>query len=157
MTEHRYELVVTWDGNRGPGTATYTGYGREHTVAAAGRPVIAGSSDPGFRGDPARWNPEQLFVASLAQCHMLWFLHLCADAGVVVTEYVDEPVGTMRTGAGGGGRFTDVLLRPRVVVAAADQCEEAAALHDRAHELCFIAQSVSCPVRHEPTVRSTSG
>lgn len=150
--EHRYDLVVRWDGNLGEGTSTYTSFGREHTVRADGPPELLGSSDPGFRGDPTRWNPEQLFVASLSQCHMLWYLHVCAEAGVVVMEYVDEAVGTMTTERDGGGRFTDVLLRPRVVVASVDQVDAAVALHERAHAMCFIARSVSCPVRHQPQV-----
>ncbi len=151
MAEHRYELTVEWTGDRGTGTRSYTGYGRDHIVSAEGRPKIRGSADPGFRGEDSRWNPEQLFVASLSQCHMLWFLHLCADSGVVVLEYVDHPIGTMVTAVDGSGEFTEVLLRPSVVVAAADQVERAQGLHERAHEMCFITRSVRCPVRHEPT------
>jgi organic hydroperoxide reductase OsmC/OhrA len=150
--EHTYELVVTWSGNRGTGTSGYSGYGREHEVSADGPAAIAGSSDPVFRGDPARWNPEQLFVAALSQCHMLWYLHLCAAAGVVVTAYVDHPRGTM-TETGDGGRFTDVLLRPEVTVSAPELVNKAAELHAVAHRSCFIANSVSVPVRHEPTIR----
>lgn len=149
--EHTYHLTVEWTGDRGAGTKSYAGYGRDHLVHAEGRPKIRGSADPGFRGEDSRWNPEQLFVASLSQCHMLWFLHLCAQNDVVVLEYVDRPVGTMVTGADGSGEFTDVLLRPRVVVGAADQIERAQSLHAEANRLCFIARSVRCPVRHEPT------
>jgi Predicted redox protein, regulator of disulfide bond formation len=147
---HTYETTVTWTGNRGTGTSGYRDYDRSCDIAAPGRPVIAASSDPLFRGDPTRWNPEQLLVASLSQCHLLWFLHLAADAGVVVTSYVDEAVGTMAEQAGGAGRFTEVVLRPRVTVADPAMIPAVAALHDRAHELCFIAQSVNFPVRHEP-------
>lgn len=149
--EHRYELTVEWTGNRGTGTQSYNAYGRDHIVGAEGRPKIRGSSDPVFRGEDTRWNPEQLFVASLSQCHMLWFLHLCAQDAVVVLEYVDRPLGTLVTAADGTGVFTDVLLRPAVVVAAPDQVERALALHGRANQMCFIARSVRCPVRHEPT------
>ena len=151
MAEHRYELTVEWTGDRGTGTRSYAGYGRDHIVSATGRPKIRGSSDPSFHGEDSRWNPEQLFVASLSQCHMLWFLHLCADAGVVVLEYVDRPVGTMHTGPGGAGEFRDVLLRPSVVVADPDSVGQAPGLHAEAHQRCFIARSVTCPVRHEPT------
>ena len=154
MTEHSYELTVEWTGDRGTGTTSYTGYGRDHIVSAEGRPKIRGSADPGFRGEDSRWNPEQLFVASLSQCHMLWFLHLCSQQDVVVLEYVDRPHGTMVTGPDGAGEFTDVLLRPAVVVAAADQVDRAQALHGRANQMCFIARSVRCPVRHEPTATS---
>jgi organic hydroperoxide reductase OsmC/OhrA len=148
---HTYTTVVTWTGNRGTGTSSYRDYARDHDVAAPGRPVILGSSEPLFRGDPTRWNPELLLVASLSQCHMLWFLHLAADAKVVVTDYVDEAVGTMVEEPGGAGRFTSVTLRPRVCVAAPEMVETAQGLHPRASELCFIARSVSFPVHHEPT------
>jgi organic hydroperoxide reductase OsmC/OhrA len=148
---HTYETVVTWTGDRGTGTSGYRAYDRDHQVAAEGRPPIPGSSDPAFRGDPARWNPEQLLVASLSQCHMLQYLHLCADAGVVVTGYVDHACGTM-TETGQGGRFTEVVLRPRVSVASPAMVAAATALHDAAHRVCFIASSVNFPVRHEPHV-----
>jgi len=147
-TEHVYELTVTWTGDRGEGTSSYTSYGRQHSVTALGRPEIRASSDPSFRGDPHAWSPEQLFVASLSQCHMLWYLHVCAEAAVTVVEYVDRPVATMRTRGMRGGEFTEVVLRPRVVVADPEQVAAAIGLHARAHELCYIARSVRCPVRH---------
>ncbi|MFI7611668.1 OsmC family protein [Nonomuraea terrae] len=151
--EHTYRTVVTWTGNKGTGTSGYRDYGRDHELSAAGPPVIPGSSDPSFRGDPSRWNPEQLLVGSLSQCHMLWYLHKCATAGVVVTEYADTATGTMAESAG-GGHFTEVVLRPAVTVAAPEMLESALALHDDAHKACFIAASVNFPVRHEPTVRT---
>ncbi|WP_026405005.1 OsmC family protein [Actinomadura rifamycini] len=147
---HRYEVSVTWTGNTGAGTGSYRAFERAHEIRAAGKPPIAGSSDPAFRGDPARWNPEELLVASLSECHMLWFLHLCATAGIVVTAYTDDPLGTMVETAGGGGRFEEVVLRPRVTLDDPARADEAAGLHARAHELCFIANSVNFPVRHEP-------
>jgi organic hydroperoxide reductase OsmC/OhrA len=149
---HRYELTVTWTGDRGEGTSSYRSYSRSHDVTAEGRRPIDGSSDPVFRGDADRWNPEQLLVAALSQCHMLSYLHLCAVAGVVVTEYVDRPLGTMQEFAGSGGRFVEVVLRPQVTVASADMTKRAEALHEDAHRACFIAASVNFPVRHEPTV-----
>jgi organic hydroperoxide reductase OsmC/OhrA len=144
--------VVTWTGNRGTGTSGYREYDRDCDLAAPGRPVIAASSDPLFRGDAGRWNPEQLLIASLSQCHLLWYLHLAAEAGVVVTAYVDEAVGSLDEQPGGAGEFTEVVLRPRVTVASPEMVRTALALHPRAHELCFIARSVNFPVGHEPTV-----
>jgi organic hydroperoxide reductase OsmC/OhrA len=147
---HRYQVTVTWRGNRGTGTSGYRDYDRDHEVAVPGKPTLPGSSDPAFRGDAARWNPEELLVASLSQCHMLWYLHLCAQAGIVVTAYTDEPVGVLQTDADGGGRFVEVLLRPRVVVDSPADVARAERVHGRAHELCFLAASVAFPVRHEP-------
>jgi organic hydroperoxide reductase OsmC/OhrA len=148
---HTYETVVTWTGNLGTGTSGYRRYSRDHEAVADGPAPIAGSSDPAFAGDPGRWNPEQLLVVALSQCHMLWYLHLCADAGVVVTGYVDEAVGTMAEN-GDGGRFTEVVLRPRVTVADAGMVEAATRLHGEAGKRCYIANSVNFPVRHEPAV-----
>lgn len=150
--DHRYTLTVTWTGNTGDGTSTYRGYRRTHTVAAEGPPDLLGSADRTFHGDRERWNPEQLLLASLAQCHMLSYLHVCVDAGVVVTQYVDRATGSMRTDASGSGRFTEVVLHPEVTVADAGMVEAATTAHHRAHELCFIANSVNFPVRHEPVV-----
>jgi organic hydroperoxide reductase OsmC/OhrA len=149
---HRYQVEVAWTGNRGPGTTSYRAYDRTNEVRAHGKPVIPGSSDPAFRGQAERWSPEDLLVASLSQCHMLWYLHLAAAAGVVVVAYADNAEGIMLEGSDGGGHFTEVTLRPVVTVAAADMADKAADLHGRAHELCFIANSVNFPVRHEPTV-----
>jgi organic hydroperoxide reductase OsmC/OhrA len=149
---HRYDLTVSWTGNRGTGTSGYRDYGRGHLVSANGRPVIEGSSDPVFHGDKTRWNPELELVAALSQCHMLAYLHVCASAGVVVTEYEDDPYGVMAQTADGGGHFTEVVLRPRVTVTAAEMTAAAVKLHEEASKKCFIASSVNFPVRHEPTV-----
>lgn len=152
MRHHRYEVSVSWTGNRGSGTSGYRDYGREHEVSADGRPVIAASSDPAFRGDPECWNPELELTAAVSQCHMLWYLHLCADAGVVVTEYSDDAYGVMAETADGAGHFVEVILRPRVTVAVSDMIEAAMSLHAEANAKCFIARSLNFPVRHEPVV-----
>lgn len=163
---HTYDVTVAWTGNRGSGTSGYREYGRDNEVtvsgagegaADAGLPQsIAGSSDSAFRGDPGRWNPEQLLTAALAQCHMLSYLHACAAAGIVVTGYTDDAHGIMTETTDGGGHFIEVVLRPRVTVTAPDMVEKAAALHREAHEKCFIASSVNFPVRHEPVVLAAS-
>ena len=152
MTTHKYSLNVTWTGNTGAGTRDYRSYERRHEIAAPGKPVLPASSDPGFRGDASRYNPEELLVASLSSCHMLWYLHLASDAGIVVTAYRDEPLGTMHEAPDGNGAFTDVLLRPAVTVAHDSDIVVASELHHRAHALCFIANSVNFPVRCEPTL-----
>jgi organic hydroperoxide reductase OsmC/OhrA len=149
-TEHHYALDLVWDGNRGTGTSGYRDYGREVTLSAAGKPDLLGSADPTFRGDASRWNPEELLVAALSQCHLLSYLHLAVANGVVVTAYRDAPVGTMAQ-SGIGGRFTSVTLRPVVTVAEADQVEVARRIHAEASAACFIAASVNFPVGHEPT------
>ncbi|HZU26081.1 MAG TPA: OsmC family protein [Bryobacteraceae bacterium] len=155
--EHRYAISTTWTGNLGSGTADYRGYSRNHEIAAGGKATtIPASSDAGFRGDAARYNPEELLVASLSACHMLWILHLCADAGIVVTGYADDAEGTMRENPDGSGEFVRVLLRPRMTISDPGRIEEARALHHRAHELCFIARSVNFPVDHEPQVEAAA-
>ena len=150
---HVYRTNVLWTGNTGQGTSDYRGYSRAHEIMAKGKPTLAGSSDPAFRGDPARYNPEELLVASLSTCHMLWYLHLCADAKIVVTSYEDRAEGTMIETEDGGGRFTEVTLKPAVTIGAGGDLELARTLHERAHHLCFIANSVNFPVRCEPTIQ----
>ena len=147
-----YATELIWTGNRGEGTSTYRAYDRAYEITVSGKPVIPGSSDPHFRGDATRYNPEELLVASLSACHMLWFLHLCADAGIRVERYTDAATGTMQETADGGGHFTEVVLRPAVYVSGDVDRARMDALHARAHELCFIAQSVNFPVRCEATL-----
>jgi organic hydroperoxide reductase OsmC/OhrA len=149
---HGYATTLTWTGNTGEGTVTYRSYRRTCEVGAEGKPAIAGSSDPHFRGDADRWNPEELLVAALSQCHLLAFLHEAAVGGVVVVDYSDAATGDMAT-EGNGGRMTGVVLRPVVTVAEAGMAEKCAELHERAHANCFIANSVNFPVTHEPAVR----
>lgn len=147
---HTYQLTITWTGNKGHGTGNYKSYDRSHTIQAAGKVAIPGSSDPAFMGDVTRYNPEEMLVASLSACHMLWYLHLCAEAGVVVTAYRDAATGNMEETANGGGRFTLVTLHPEVTVAEEGMIDKANALHARANELCFIANSCNFPVHHQP-------
>ncbi|AEW94719.1 MULTISPECIES: OsmC family protein [Streptomycetaceae] len=151
--EHSYAVTVRWTGNTGTGTSGYRAYGRGHDVVAEGKPDIHATADPAFGGVPERWNPEDLLVASLSQCHMLTYLALCACHGVVVTGYEDTAHGRMRETPGHSGHFTEVVLNPLVTVADPVMTERAVALHHDAHAACFIANSVNFPVRHEPTVR----
>ena len=148
--EHHYPVTIIWTGNQGTGTSAYRAYSRDHVIHAGDKPEIAGSSDPSFRGDPGRWNPEELLVASLSACHKLWYLGLCAGAGIVVTGYEDRAEGWMVEEAGGAGQFTRVLLHPRVTLAPGSDLEKAAHLHHTAHEMCFIARSVNFPVEAQP-------
>lgn len=152
---HSYSVAVEWTGNLGTGTDGYRSFSRAHEIFASGKEPIAASSDPAFRGDPARWNPEELLVATVAQCHMLWFLHLCADAGVIVVDYEDDAHGVMTMDErGGGGQLTEVTLRPRVTVTDPSMIDKANALHGKIHEVCFIARSVNFPIHHEPEART---
>ena len=149
---HHYETNLKWTGNQGEGTGSYRSYKRDHTISIQGKPDILGSSDPAFRGDSSRHNPEDLLVAALSSCHMLWYLHLCAIRGVVVTAYEDAAEGTMLEEPR-RGRFTEVVLRPVVTITEDSDATKAISLHERAHGECYIANSVNFPVRCEPTVR----
>jgi len=152
--EHTYSINVNWTGNLGTGTSGYRAYKRDHEIVAEGKPTIPGSSDPAFRGDRTRYNPEEMLVASLSTCHMLWYLHLCSEAGIVVTDYQDNATGTMAETEDGGGHFTQVILHPNIKVAAGADLNLAAQLHKKAHHLCFIANSVNFPVSCEPEISS---
>ncbi|MBD2703302.1 OsmC family protein [Spirosoma sp. BT702] len=149
--QHYYNLTITWTGNTGEGTSGYRSYERTHIISSENKPDIPGSSDPSFRGDKTRYNPEEMLVASISTCHMLWFLHLCAEAGVVVISYTDSPKGTMVETADGGGHFDNVTLYPNVVVADVTMIDKANELHHRANKLCFIANSCNFPIHHQPT------
>jgi organic hydroperoxide reductase OsmC/OhrA len=149
---HRYQAQIVWTGNVGSGTSGYRAYERRYEVHCAGKTPIVGSSDPAFRGDPALYNPEDLLLAALSACHMLWYLHLCADAGIIVQAYEDNAEGSMTLTADGAGRFTEVLLRPNIRLAAGADADQAKRLHAGAHEKCFIANSVNFPIRVEPTI-----
>jgi len=149
--EHHFAVGVEWTGNRGTGTSDYKSYGREHVISAAGKPSIDGSSDRVFRGNPERWNPEEMLIAALSQCHLLSYLHVAASNGIVVSAYTDAATGTMEQTGNGGGHFTSVTLRPRVTIVGGDTAL-ALALHREASEKCFIAASVNFPVHHEPEI-----
>jgi organic hydroperoxide reductase OsmC/OhrA len=150
--EHRYALRATWTGDRGTGTSGYRDYDRAVTIEIDGKPDLLASSDKPFRGDATRWNPEDMLLAALSECHLLSYLHACVQAGVVVVGYRDEASGVMVEDGRGGGAFREVVLRPQVIVADASMVDAATTAHAQAHEWCFIANSVNFPVRHEPTV-----
>jgi len=157
MKQHTYEVRVDWTGNDGEGTKTYKGYRRDHTITAEGKPQIHGSSDPSFRGDRSRYNPEELLVASLSSCHMLWYLHLCSVNHITVLDYRDAATGVLEELENGSGEFVRVALRPTVTVSAGDDLARALALQSDAHRLCFIARSVKFPVDIAPEIKEATG
>jgi organic hydroperoxide reductase OsmC/OhrA len=154
--QHEYEVAIQWQGNRGSGTSDYKSYGREHTITAIGKPDILGSADRAFRGSTERWNPEELLLAALSQCHLLSYLHVAATHGLVVTAYTDSAAGTLQQTDNGGGHFVSATLRPVVTIlggsAPERQAELAQHLHGEASAKCFIAASVNFPIGHEPTI-----
>ncbi len=150
--EHHYALSIEWTGNLGTGTSDYRAYTRNHFVSTENKPNILASSDPHFRGDKTRYNPEEMLVAALSSCHMLSYLHLCAVNGVVVIGYTDKPTGTMVENPNGSGQFTEVTLNPVVKVKDSSMNEKATELHHQAEKLCFIARSVNFAVHHKPKV-----
>ena len=150
MSNHHYKTTVVWTGNKGEGTTKYDAYERSHTLSVAHKPDIACSSDTPFRGDGSKHNPEDMLLYSLSSCHMLWYLHLCADAGIVVTAYTDHATAVLSMNTPEGARFTEATLYPEVVITDAARIDEANALHDEAHKKCFIARSVNFPVQHKP-------
>lgn len=151
--EHAYSIRLIWEGSGGEGTSSYAGYDRTYRAEIEGKPDLVGSADPAFRGDAAKHNPEDLLVVAISACHMLSYLALCAREGIRVIGYQDDARGKMVL-EGGGGRFEEVTLRPRVRLAAGQDARRALELHERAHQICFIANSCRMPIRHEPTVES---
>jgi organic hydroperoxide reductase OsmC/OhrA len=150
LKQHHYELQVTWTGNKGSGTDHYTNYERSHIIEVKNKVPILASSDAPFLGDISKHNPEDFLLASLSSCHMLWYLHLCADAGVIVTSYIDNPTGILTQNPDGGGSFSEVTLKPKVKVTHQNMIDKALVLHQKANQKCFIANSVNFKVQHLP-------
>jgi len=157
MKQHTYQVRVDWTGNDGQGTKNYRSYRRDHTITSASKPAILGSSDPSFRGDPARYSPEDLFVAGLSACHMLWYLHLCSANQITVLDYQDDALGYMHETDDGSGAFVRVVLRPQVRLSSPDDQAKALALHHEAHRFCFLAKSVNFPVEIEARIVQDKG
>lgn len=151
---HPYSIQLNWTGNSGQGTANYTSYERSYEIAVEGKPPLQGSADPQFRGEASKYNPEELLVAAISSCHMLWYLHLCANANILVTKYQDHAVGELSIEKGGSGQFTMVDLNPVIEISDPAQIEAATAFHQKAAEYCFIARSVNFPIHHHPSVHS---
>jgi organic hydroperoxide reductase OsmC/OhrA len=153
MKRHRFHTTTTWTGNLGTGTSGYRDYSRSHEVTGAAKEIaIPGSSQPVFRGDPSRYNPEELLLAALANCHMLWVLHLCADAGIAVTEYSDNAEAEMHEHADGSGEIVSAILHPKMTIADSSRIDDAMAIHVQAHEVCCLSRSVRFPVTHQPLI-----
>ena len=151
---HTYNAIIEWTGNTGATTSAYTSYERSHDIKIAEKEIIKASSDKAFRGDSAKHNPEDLFVSAIASCHMLWYLHLCADAGVLVESYIDNAVGKMETTNAGDGKFVSITLHPTIMVQQENMIEHATMLHEKAHQMCFLANSVNFEILIEPNIKS---
>ena len=148
---HSYAATIRWTGNQGAGTASYNGYSRDHDILFPGVPMIHGSSDPAFQGDASRMNPEQALLSAVSSCHMLWFLHLGMQAGLVIEAYEDNATAEMAMNPDGSGQFTQATLHPNVIISSGDP-SVADKVHHKAHEVCFIARSVTFPIRCEGTI-----
>ena len=153
MKKHNYAIQLEWTGNKGSGTFDYRSYSRSHKIIIEGKPTdLLGSSDPNFRGDATRYNPEELFLSSISACHMLWYLHLCSDNGVIVHEYIDKAEGIMAEEVNGSGHFKEVTLKPQVIVTKAEMVDKAESLHHEASKMCFIANSLNFDVGHQAEI-----
>ncbi len=150
--EHKYQTQLTWTGNQGSGTQSYKTYERSYSVSINGKSDIQGSSDPNFRGDSSKHNPEEMLVMSLSSCHMLWYLHLCSVNSIVVEHYIDCAEGTMNENNDGSGQFKEVILSPDIVISSGDLAL-AHSLHEKAHHMCFIARSVNFPVHCKSIIK----
>ncbi|MEQ6118289.1 OsmC family protein [Reichenbachiella sp. MALMAid0571] len=150
--EHNYTIEVKWTGNLGKGTQSSAAYTRDHEISKKTGGVILGSSDPVFKGNPERYNPEELLLSTLSACHMLMYLHFCSDNQITVVEYIDNSVGVMEEEARGSGHFVSATLKPRIKILEADRLEKAVELHHQSHEYCFIANSINFPLNVEPEI-----
>lgn len=152
---HNFTTNVVWTGNRGEGTTHYRAYDRTWDIAVPGKAPVHCSNDPMLGGDPTKMNPEDLLLSALASCHMLWYLHLASDKGIVVLEYTDAPIGYGESDPSGAGRFLSAELRPQITVKKGTDLVLAESIHHKIKDVCFIARSVAFPVEH--TVTFTEG
>ena len=152
MKNHQYKTKVIWTGNTGESTKNYRSYQRSYTISVDGKAEISGSSDPAFLGNPELHNPEDLLLASVSSCHLLWYLHLCSVNKILVLEYEDLAEGTMIESENGSGKFSEIILKPNIVVAEKEMIEKAVELHEKANEYCFIANSLNFEVKHQPKI-----
>lgn len=153
MKAHHYQSLIKWTGNKGKGTKSYTSYERSYDIIIEKKPTLKGSADPAFRGDAELHNPEDLFLASISSCHMLWYLHFCSVNKITVIDYQDKATATLEETAEGKGHFTEAILHPEVVILEKDKIELAESLHQKANEFCFIANSCNFPILHNPTIK----
>lgn len=147
--EHQYQTTLTWTGNKGSGTMDYRSYDRSYVISIDHKSDIQGSSDSAFMGDKVKHNPEDLLVSSISSCHMLWYLHLCSQNGIIVLDYKDNAIGKMKENPDGSGHFTEVVLNPVITITNEAHVEKAKSLHEQANKMCFIANSCNFPVKHQ--------
>ncbi len=155
--EHNYKLTALWTGNKGDGTKNVRTYDRSHTVTIQGKPQLFLTTDNAAVGDKSKLNPEDLLVSALSSCHMLSYLYICAMEGIVITAYSDNATGIMIENKNGGGSFKEVRLNPNFYVADESMVEKAIELHHKAHEICYIANSVNFDVTCHPTCNVEQG
>ncbi len=147
--KHDFPNRIVWTGNRGTGTSAYRDYDRTWDMALEGKDTLSCSNDPMLGGDPSKYNPEDMLIAAISSCHMLWYLHLCSVAGVTVTAYEDTPVGVGESEPDGTGRFLEAILYPKITITKESDVQKARDIHDEIHKHCFIARSVNFPIRYE--------
>ena len=149
---HHYNVTTVWNGNLGEGTKTIRSYDRSHSVSITGKPELQLTTDNPAVGDQSKLNPEDLLLTAISSCHMLSYLYVCALEGIIITEYTDNATGIMIENETGGGCFKEVTLNPICKVADESMIEKAIELHHKAHEVCFIANSVNFEVKCHPVV-----
>lgn len=153
-SKHHYSVNIKWTGNKGSGTENYKNYNRDFNLAVQGKTDILGSADSAFLGNKTKHNPEDFLVSAVSSCHMLWYLHLCAESGVIVTDYRDCARGIMEENGIEGGKFTEITLNPVVIVTDKKMIEKASELHSKANELCFIANSLNFKISHNAVIKA---
>ena len=156
---HAFETHLRWPADPAQALPPAPAFSRNSVLSAPGKKEVAGSAPAVFGGDAARYNPEELLLMALSECHMLTYLAVAAKRNLSILAYEDRATGTLGLGTNGIksgplGKMSmqQVTLRPRVTVAKGTDLAEALAIHERAHANCFIANSVNFPVRHEAQI-----
>ncbi|MEO8535864.1 MAG: OsmC family protein [Flavobacterium sp.] len=146
--KHTFKATANWTSKQNPEDSTKRFYSKSHKISIEGKPVLNVSAAKAFKGDPELYNPEDLLLSSLVSCHMMSYLYVCSQNGIEVLKYLDNAEATLEVNPDGSGRFTEVRLNPKVVIADSDKIQLALELHKKANQLCFIANSCNFPVLH---------
>lgn len=150
--KHLFKAAINWTSKQNPPDSTKRFYSKSHQIKIEGKPVLEVSAAKAFKGDPELYNPEDLLLSSLVSCHMMSYLYVCSQNGIEVLEYSDNAEATLEVSPNGSGRFVAAKLYPKVKILNPEQIQLALDLHQKANELCFIANSCNFPVMHHASV-----
>ena len=146
--KHLFKASINWTSSQNQQQSEKKFYSKSHKIKLEGKPILIVSAAKAFKGNPELYNPEDLLLSSLVSCHMMSYLYVCSQNGIEVLEYSDNAEATLEVSPDGSGRFVEVTLNPKITISNSNQIQQALDLHQKANQLCFIANSCNFPVLH---------